>query len=85
MSMIDLTITLMAVLFVAVSIAMAFVPDRVAEFARRSTAWRRYLRFVSGIEGDDITAERLRIRLQGVIGLFFSIFLCMALWQRLAE
>ncbi len=85
MSIVDLTVVCMAVIFIAISILMAFVPQRVAEFARRSNMWRRYLRVVSGIGRDDITAERLRIRLQGVIGLLFSIFLCMALWQRLTD
>jgi hypothetical protein len=74
----------MAVVFIVISATMAFVPDRVAGFVKRSKGWRGYLRFFSGIETTDITAARLRIRLQGVVGLVFSVLLCIALWQRFA-
>lgn len=84
MSLVNLAIALMTIVFVAVSAAMAFAPDRVAAYVQRSKSWRGYLRFLSGIEATDITAERLRIRLQGILGLVFSIFLCIALWQRFA-
>ncbi len=84
MSLVDLAIALMSVVFIAASGAMAFAPDRVAGFVQRSKSWRGHLRFFWGIEATDITAERLRIRLQGIIGLVFSIFLCIALWQTFA-
>ena len=84
MSLTDLVIALMAAVFIAVSGATAFVPDRVAGFVQQSKSWRGYLHSLWGIEATDIRAQRLRIRLQGAVGLVFSIFLCLALWQRFA-
>ena len=84
MSLTDLAIALMAAVFIAVSGLMAFVPDRVAGFVQQSKSWRGHLHFLLGNRSTDITAQRLRIRLQGILGLVFSIFLCIALWQRFA-
>jgi hypothetical protein len=81
-TLVDVAIVIMASVFVAVSVAMTLVPDRLAEYVRRNRSWRDYLRSAYGIEENNITAERLNLRAQGAIGLVFSLFLCMALWQR---
>lgn len=77
------TIGLLSALLVSVSLLMTLFPSRVANYVRNSGMWRRYLRLTSGLRAEDISAERLHIRFQGVVGLVFSLILLVAFWKRL--
>ena len=65
--------------FSGVSFVMAVFPERVAAYVRNSAMWRVYLRLVSNLEPQDLTAKRLRIRLQGLVGLAFSLLVLLAM------
>lgn len=82
----ELLLIASALWFVTASLLMLIVPDRVADHFKRSRLWRWYLRVFFSIEGASaIDARRLRLRIQGVIGAIFSVFLLYALYTQLAS
>lgn len=78
-----LLVLVLAIWFAGISILMVTVPDRVAAYLRNSRPWRWYLQSVFGIREQAIDSQRLRIRIQGWLGLLFSILLCVAVWHRI--
>lgn len=84
-TMTDLLLIVLALWFVALSSLMAIAPDRIVRCVKGSKMWRAYLQVVFGLAERDLTAQRLRIRTQGLIGLCFSAFIVVALWLRLSN
>lgn len=82
-----LTLVLLAIAiwFVGLSLLMAIAPDRIVSYVKGSAMWRRYLDWVFGIKADDIDSRELRIRMQGLLGLVFSAFLCVGVWELLKK
>lgn len=77
-------ILLLSGIFVGMSLYMTFAPDRFAKQLKDGPVSRRYILLTSSLKADEITAKRLYVRIQGIVGLFFSALLLFALYQRFA-